>query len=136
MIKWQTNFETGITSVDAEHRQLIEQINAALALIETALTAGEELDAVLAHMGDIHSTATAHFALEESEMRQSTYPDLETHKSDHEALLDILVDFIDELSLVQSKSSVDDLQDRLQDWFTGHFKRHDAAFHKFLTKKI
>ena len=80
-------------------------------------------------LGEIFAQISAHFALEEKYMRDTRYPLLNEHKSDHETLLDDLRDIMD---LVDVDGNYDELvlSDDLQRWFTEHFRTHDAKLHK------
>ena len=85
-------------------------------------------DVVVETLGEIYARIAAHFALEEKVMRDSRYAGYAAHKQDHELLLDELLDVID---------SVDDegrydraaLSHDLDEWFSDHFRTHDARLH-------
>ena len=127
LITWKDEFSLGVESVDVEHREMIELIN--------DLDASMERDAshagVVEALGEIYARIAAHFALEEKIMRDAHYEAYAAHKQDHESLLDSLLDVID---------SVDDagrydraaLSQRLDAWFSDHFRTHDAKLHSRL----
>ena len=124
LIEWREDFSLGVPEVDHEHRELVALINALYAeLIGNAGhgRAGEFL-------AELHAQISAHFALEERLMRESDYSDYGPHKTDHEALLDDIVDLMDEFD---SRTDVDltAFAERLEQWFTQHFRTHDARLH-------
>lgn len=124
-IDWQPQFETGIASVDHEHRALIDGINRFLAMLDEGGGGGAaEREAAL---GEIFADISAHFALEERKMAVMGYGALAEHKADHERLLDELRDIMDDLEAAGAPGA--DLPDRLRDWFTVHFSTHDARLH-------
>lgn len=129
LLEWQANFAIGITEVDHEHRQLIALINELHAALGTE-RAGERVEAFL---GEIFADISAHFALEERVMRERRYDALVDHKADHERLLDQLRDIMDAQA---AGEALDDerLGAQLAEWFSGHFRTHDARFHRSLAR--
>lgn len=127
LIEWRDDFKIGIDEVDFEHQELIELINESY---NEAKNDGANL-AVLDSLGEIFVQISAHFALEEKEMRQLKYDQYEDHKEDHEQLLDSIRDIMDEYE----ENTILDEEDfgvRLKDWFVNHFSTKDARLHKFL----
>jgi len=127
LLQWQDNFSIGIEEVDHEHRELIELINA----LHDSLANDRSAVRVEAVLGEVLADISAHFALEEKVMRARSYDALEEHKADHERLLDDLRDLMDEQA---AGAALDDhaFGQRLSEWFAGHFRTHDARFHRHL----
>lgn len=125
LIKWQDEFSVGVASVDLEHRELIDLINDLHGLLGNDAT----VEQVATMLGDIFAQISAHFALEEKFMRESRYPHYASHKDDHEALLDELRDIMDR---VEDQGAFDEeaLSKELSNWFTEHFRTHDARLHR------
>ncbi|MDH4133899.1 MAG: bacteriohemerythrin [Gammaproteobacteria bacterium] len=125
LIPWRDEFSIGIASVDHEHQMLIASINDLHAQMQKPMAR----DAVVAFLGEIHARISAHFALEEREMRERRYANLAEHKRDHERLLDEIRDIMDayEDDAYFDKAR---LAQRLVDWFSTHFRTHDALWHK------
>lgn len=127
LITWKEEFSVGVAAVDLEHRELIELINGLEADMQEYATQTTVVEA----LGEIYARISAHFALEETIMRQAGYDGFAAHKQDHERLLDELLDVID---------SVDDagrynragLSRDLDRWFSEHFRTHDAKLHQKL----
>ncbi|MCC6888327.1 MAG: hemerythrin family protein [Hyphomicrobiales bacterium] len=127
LLEWKPEFSAGIEAVDHEHRQLIDQINQ----LHGGLAAGSGKDAVEGFFGDLLELITAHFALEETFMREKRYDQLPSHKDDHERLLDEIRDIMDDF--VEDRWSAQEvLVQRLHAWFSRHFETHDARLHKAL----
>jgi hemerythrin len=124
LIKWKDEFSVGVAAVDHEHRELIELINQLYELTQS----GGGRERVVEFLGEIYAQIAAHFALEEKMMRDSAYPALQGHKTDHESLLDQLRDIMDR---VEDDGSYDEerLSRDLERWFTEHFRTHDARLH-------
>jgi len=127
LIEWREEFSVGVASVDHEHQELIDLINTTHAALDGAANDNTVLD----FMGEIHAKISAHFALEENIMREREYDQYREHKADHERLLDdirdMMDDFEDGLGFDRDRFATG-----LRDWFSEHFKTHDARLHKRL----
>lgn len=125
LLEWQEAFSVGIASVDYEHKELINLINE----LDRQASAGCSHDEVIAALGEVYAHISAHFALEEKFMRDSSYPHYPEHKANHEALLDQLRDIMDR---VETDGSYDRerLSRELDSWFSEHFRTHDARLHQ------
>jgi hemerythrin len=124
LITWRKDFETGIAEVDHEHQELVGLINR----LADDITAGADKERVQAFLGEVFARIAAHFALEESVMRKHGYDEYETHKAEHESLLDEIRDIMDDAETDYSEA----LSTKVGDWFVGHFKTKDARLHKKL----
>jgi len=125
LIEWRDEFSLGIPSVDHEHKELIELINAT----HERLRHGARHADVEDFLGEMFARISAHFALEERTMLAQAYPEYWAHKGDHERLLDQLRDIMDDFE-ASDALDVDVLSTRLDDWFTIHFKTFDARLHQ------
>jgi len=127
LIEWKTEFELGIPAVDTEHHELIDLINETYAEVQS----GRSKHTILDFLGEIFAKISAHFALEESIMRKHRYDQYLDHKTDHEKLLDEIRDIMDDYEDGVTPSA-EDLSQRLNTWFSGHFRSKDARLHKYL----
>jgi len=127
LVEWRDEFEIGIKEVDFEHQELIDLINESY---DEAKKDGSTL-AVLDSLGEVFMQISAHFALEEKEMRKLKYDQYEDHKEDHEDLLDSIRDIMDDY---EERETLDEEEfgERLKNWFVNHFSTKDARLHKFL----
>jgi cytochrome c len=127
LLQWKDEYSVGIEAVDYEHKELIDLINRLYARLD----APDAKLTVPAFFGDLLRGISAHFALEEKQMREYGYDRLASHKEDHERLLDELRDIMDAFERAAEVDSVE-LAQRLDIWFTRHFKTHDARLHHAL----
>jgi len=125
LIKWMPDFEIGIPAIDHEHRELIELINRLHARLSANATK-EEVDEFL---GEVHADISAHFALEEKAMRDMGYARYESHKADHERLLDEIRDIMDAFNADAYFDYGGSLAEGLRVWFTEHFRTMDSHLH-------
>ena len=130
-IPWSPKFEIGIASVDFEHRQLVDLVNAALDHLEAA----PDPAAAAVALGELNAKIAAHFALEEKIMADVGYSDRAAHKADHERLLDDIRDIQDSQAADTAGIGAARLADRLEAWFSGHFRDQDVRFHDFLARR-
>jgi hemerythrin-like metal-binding protein len=127
LIEWKDHYSVGVPAVDHEHRELIDLINR----VHGDLCAGSSEARIADSLGDILVAISAHFALEEQFMREHRYDQREAHKAEHERLLDGLRDIMDHYD-DDPQASSEVLAKRLDDWFTLHFRTHDARLHNRL----
>src|SRR5690606_28040353 len=124
LIEWKSHYSVGVEAVDHEHRELIDLINA----LHERLVAGADVPDATAVLGEILRAISAHFALEEKFMREHRYDQFAAHKEAHEALLEEIRDIMDGYEADREGASRQ-LSQRLDDWFTLHFRTHDARLH-------
>jgi len=130
LIEWRDEFRIGLPEVDEEHRSLIDAINQ----LHRELVVGAALVRVTGAIGDIHAAIASHFALEEKEMAALRYDGYVAHKTDHERLLDELLDILDEV-VATGRYDPAMLSGRLSAWFVEHFRTHDARLHRWLVQR-
>lgn len=127
-IEWSEKFESGISTIDDEHRMLVRKINKLYSEIPRE-PSNDKLSSWLAELKD---NISSHFISEERQMIDLEYPNYESHKKEHDAL-------ISELSLMISKCENNVyferkwiLSNNLGAWFSVHFLSSDTHFHDFL----
>ena len=125
-IEWKPEYSVGDPAIDHEHRELVDLVNTAAAAILDRRPDADVQEA----FGDLYRAISAHFALEERQMRETGYDQLHPHKDDHERLLDVLRDLMDEPR--EGEDAAETLTRALEQWFAGHFKVHDSRLHKKL----
>lgn len=125
LLDWQHDYECGVVSVDHEHRQMIEAINDLYNRLGDDVTSDETAYA----LGEIHGLIESHFALEEKLMRDAGYANYGPHKADHDRLLDDIRDIMDSIH-AGSDAVGTPLGERLQAWFSDHFRTLDRDLHK------
>jgi hemerythrin len=128
LLEWRDEFSIGIPSVDYEHKGMIRLINQ----LHEEMSTGPSRGMVTDFLGEIHALISAHFALEEKEMLEMGYDQLDDHKDDHERLLDEIRDIMDEFEADETSDYAEELSRRLESWFTEHFRTKDARLHRFL----
>jgi len=126
-LKWRDQYSVGVDSVDYEHQNLMDMINAIYAELEDQRDIAE----IEKTISDVHAEISAHFALEERLMRNAGYEEYAAHKDDHEELLDQIRGMMDAIEN-DPEPALDVLSEKLSDWFSGHFATFDARLHSKL----
>lgn len=124
LIKWTAEMELGVPEVDFEHEELIGVINA----LGDLIAKGGPHDSIEALLGEIHAQIEAHFALEEKLMREQGYAGYEAHKEDHDRLLEQIREIMDDAANMDTAQLRDSLAQRLNIWFSEHFRTLDRSF--------
>ncbi len=127
LLSWKDEYSVGIDAVDHEHKELIELINRLYA----ELVRSQSRHSASRFFGDLLKGISAHFALEERIMRDRGYRQLGAHKRDHERLLDELRDMMDAYEQAETVDVLE-LAPQLDQWFSRHFRTHDAELHHAL----
>jgi len=124
LIIWRQEFSVGDAEIDLEHQALIESINTLHRSTCECVTRRQVVDA----LNEIYAQIAAHFAHEETFMRESHYRLYAEHKTDHDTLLVDLRDIMDEVDedgeYEERQLSID-----LDRWFSDHFHTHDLKLH-------
>ena len=124
LLQWKPEYSVGIESMDDEHRDMINLINTTYEKLEK----NSDTQQIENCLGEILSTISAHFALEERMMRRSRYGEYQAHKDDHEKLLDQIRDLMDGF-FDDPATGGKRLEERLSSWFAAHFSSFDARLH-------
>jgi len=128
LIEWQKDFSIGIPSIDHEHRELIELINA----LHAGLSGDATTEEISRFLGEVDTQIAAHFALEEWTMRELNYDRYAEHKADHEKLLEQIREIADAFDAGVYTDFSSQLADHLRSWFSEHFRTKDARLHHFV----
>lgn len=130
-LDWNPAFDTGIRSIDFEHRRLVGLLNE----VDRQIAGAADAKAIAATLGEFHALASAHLALEESIMARTGHPKLDQRVLAHRALLDTVRDIMDAFHTGETRPAA--LPEQLRDWlrelmgmdakvFAGLFSNLDA----------
>ena len=132
MISLTKDMEVGVSKIDAQHRELINRIN--------AVTHGgvnyfskEETQKTLDFLGDY---IAKHFADEEALQKQNNYPKYEWHKEQHKLYVSEFLKLEDEFKANGTSAKFTlDLNNSIIRWIVQHIKTADVELGKFLNGK-
>ena len=129
-IDWKDEYSVGIASIDEQHKKLISLINSLQTVVD--YSTGEEFEReCLAALVDYTKT---HFVYEEGLMSKYGYPDFETHKAQHQKM----IEKVNDLQAAYEKnpeSAMKDALDFLKQWLIRHINGTDKQYSEFLLSK-
>jgi len=130
LLRLEDNLKLNVPEIDSQHETLIRLVNR---LHESMLqgTSREVLDGLMSQL--IEHTRT-HFSYEEQLMSQYSYPEYEAHKSEHNRLMQHLVDLAESYhsgELLLSFAVVLELNG----WATVHIEKFDMPLGTFLKSR-
>jgi hemerythrin len=126
-IVWDDNFNIQVEEIDAQHRRLVEIMNRLIDLQNE----NKPDDDVADILGALTNYLGYHFETEEQMMIEHGYPEIESHREEHQAFVLQVAYFI--ATYRQSGSTLKrDILTFLKEWLAEHILKTDAAFGRFL----
>ncbi len=128
--KWDEDFETGLTNIDSQHRELLDTINALHAAIEDPASSEYSTENLL---NFLFIYTNMHLNDEEEEFEKTDYPDKDRHKAIHQEFRESIEDF-------QNKLANDETEinhyvfDYLSDWLINHILQIDQEAAVYIRK--
>lgn len=131
---WSPRMGVGNRRLDDDHKLLIDLVNQlSRPEAETrrdGLGADQLVESILHTLIDY---AAFHFAREEAALAAVGYPDLDSHRADHQALADQVRDYLAGFERDPDSLSLADLAAFVRHWLLAHILREDKAFEAYLT---
>lgn len=126
-ITWQKKWETGIKSIDDQHKHFVGIVNKTYTLTEK-----DKDKKVLGEiLGELMEYARIHFSTEENYFEDTEYPDTAMHKEKHEELLGKVITFSKRFESNEDvKNLVEDFLVFLRSWLEDHLVKVD---HKYVS---
>ena len=122
------DMETGVALIDAQHRELVDRLNAVTSMGAKSVST-EETQKTLKMLGDY---IVKHFNDEEALQKQSGYPKYEWHKAQHQLYIAEFQKLKEEFNAVgYSAKFTLDLNNSIINWIVRHIKSVDVEFGKF-----
>ena len=116
-IVWSDSHELGLLPMDETHREFVELVNRIADSGDSGLLAG--LDQLILH-------TVEHFAQEDRWMRESGFPPVHCHQTEHERVLEVMRDVRDRIAagdLALGRNLIAELPA----WFDNHAATMDTA---------
>ena len=133
MIKWNDKFSVNILMFDAEHKKIIDIIN--------ALTVAEQhnytLDKVAEIMNNIIIYIKMHFKSEEDYMINFKYPEYQSHKEEHVKFMERITFYHNRLILSDYivENNIFDILKYFKQWIIDHIQMVDKKYTHFFNDK-
>jgi hemerythrin len=127
MIALTKDMEVGIPKIDAQHRELVDRLNAVTAM-GTKSVSKEETQKTLDLLGEY---IVKHFGDEEAMQKQSGYPKYEWHRGQHQLYVAEFAKLRNEFMAngVSARFTLN-LNNSIINWIVRHIKTVDVEFGK------
>lgn len=129
-LSWRSEYEVGVTQIDAEHRSLFDLINE----FHDAHARSDNRAEIPRLLNRLVAYAEEHFQHEEKLMRDNDYPLLEKHSGLHSDLVTSVFAINERLAADPAKAGAETLQ-LLKNWLADHIVKEDIDFAEFLRRR-
>ncbi len=129
-ITWTDDLSVGVDVFDNDHKELVSIVNR----LHDSISVRSQQAILSSLLNDLLKYTIYHFSREEGYMLSHGYPDYESHKIQHEALIKKVEDFADQVSSGKSSISIS-LMGFLKDWLINHIMKTDREYMEFFAKK-
>ena len=123
LFHWTDDFGVGIQEIDEQHKELVDLLNQ----LHTAIHEHHGSEASRRILDKLADYTRTHFAVEESLMRVSNYPEFEAHKQNHEDLIGQVQALQEKLDSGQAAITFE-LLHFLKVWLMRHINEADKRF--------
>lgn len=129
-LPWTQNMALAPDDLDEEHRGLLNKLNRLLAAISA-----EDKTGLMMAFSTLQVASQEHFATEEAQMLDLSYPDREKHCESHRRLLEGLSELRYTLSATERFASTMGPHVFLERWFVAHLANDDKKLAEFLAQR-
>ncbi len=119
---WTSNLNTGIETIDKQHKMIVEYINQ----LDDAKTGGVNNSLVAKVIDKLVGYTASHFKYEERLLEEANYPFLKAHRNVHEIFIKRLNDYQERFRLGEDISG--ELHAMMFNWLFGHIKHDDMDY--------
>ena len=127
-IGWKSFYSVGNTSLDNQHKQILEIVNDLYAAIEE----GDDHEVLKPLLDRMLQYTKSHFEFEEQLMQEAGYPDLDHHKELHDELRRKTAGLRAHVNLVMDQ----DLLRFLKEWWTEHIQEEDQQYAPYVAASV
>ncbi|MCX6121284.1 MAG: bacteriohemerythrin [Ignavibacteriales bacterium] len=131
LIEWDNAFSVGNREIDEHHKKFFHIIN----MLFDSMKTGEKEEILLPVLKELQQYVQYHFKAEESLMKMYAYPNISSHKAEHEDAIQKVNKFIIDYERKDDKLAIDVLN-FLSNWLQNHILQTDRKYIPYLNKKI
>jgi hemerythrin len=129
-MEWSVDLSVKVTTIDDQHKKLIEMINN----LHDAMRTGKGKQVLEKTLQDLAAYAVYHFQAEEMFMQRFQYVGYLTHKMKHDAFVKKITDF--QKDYAENKLGLTiELMNFLRDWVANHIKETDKQYSETFRKE-
>lgn len=125
LFQWTSKLETGIPSIDKQHRMLVDSINE----LHDAMRAGTGREKIQEIVNFLALYAVEHFKTEEAIMKKYNFPQFTAHKKIHDDFVKKAGDL--QAQIAQGKNATVEVSSFLADWLRKHISGDDKLYSEF-----
>jgi len=129
-INWTDELSVGVELFNNDHKQLISLANR----LHDSITVGSQQAVLVQILDELVNYTKFHFGREEKMMIKYAYPDYIKHKFEHDALIEKVHDYSDQVSSGKTSISLS-LIGFLKEWLVNHIMVTDMKYKTFFDKK-
>ncbi|MEO5336632.1 MAG: bacteriohemerythrin [Magnetospirillum sp. WYHS-4] len=130
-LEWQPNLSVGVTELDEHHKQLVALINQ----VYDSLAAVDQQERLARVLNDLVAYTRFHFDREEHYLRVNGYPDYNSHRAAHAALVQQVMELQDRINRDPASVKAMDTMDFLSRWLIQHIVGQDLKYKSYLAKE-
>ncbi|GAA5787164.1 hypothetical protein GCM10007860_18380 [Chitiniphilus shinanonensis] len=129
LFHWTGEFSIGLEEIDEQHMELVRLLNE----LHQAIIERHATSTCREILGALTDYTRTHFAVEESLMRISGYPEFAEHKQSHEDLIAQVLALQDKLDSGEARITFE-LLHFLKQWLIHHINESDRRFGQYFLK--
>ncbi len=130
-IEWSDKLITGVREADEQHKKLVSLINE----LYDAMKQGKGIEVIDKTLDELVRYAGYHFTTEETLMSKYGYPELASHKREHEAFKAKIKEFLEKKAKGEATLTME-VMTFLKDWLVKHIMGTDKKYGPFLQQKM
>jgi hemerythrin len=130
LFDWDDKYSINVKSMDEQHLKIVELIND----LYRALLSSKPRDVMGNILERMIDYAVTHFQDEEELMKQQGFPWLNSHRVEHEAFVEKVLDYQKQFGLGTLVLSTE-IVNYLKDWLAGHIMGEDKSYGVFCNEK-
>lgn len=130
LIAWNDNLSVGIVEIDTQHQKLVSILND----LHAAMSQGKGALMAPAILKNLVEYTQVHFSTEERLMSQYGYPELASHRKQHQELTQKVLEFQAQYQAGQATLTLQ-LMTFLRDWLVNHILGTDKQYAPFFHQK-
>ena len=129
-INWDPSYSVGVTSLDDDHRHLINLINQ----LESAIHyyTGKEFEQKA--LQEVVDYTKYHFEREEKLMKENNYPDFDNHVAKHREMIEKVNQSVEDYKN-DPDHAISDTVEFLRSWLINHICKTDREYTSFFNDK-
>jgi hemerythrin len=131
LIEWSDSMSVKIPSIDEQHKKLIAMVNT----LHEGIAKGNSKEVLVDVFDGLAEYTVEHFGYEEKFFKEFDYEDSEKHISEHQDLVQQVVELKQKLDNEEGFMFGLEVMDFLKNWLTEHIMGSDMDYSSFFVSK-